>query len=143
MENLCQYKTGCFGCCGFRFGAKEVIFSAVVQHNSEFEEILDKEAFRDRADTWDLNHGLCRNFGKLKNGTHGCLIYPKEGEADHRRGHCDIGYECQPLKTFLSWPKDKQAKFQAFLEEKDLDLYDYSTGMFNGSLLKEFIHHIK
>jgi len=140
---LCQLTDGCMGCCGHDFGSKEEIKEAIRKNTLEFVELNpqnDNELikFMNRAHPMDLRFGVCRNLIE-KEGQLLCPLHPEQRKGrDLRRGHCEVNHLCQTAKEFAKWDKDTQKEFLNFLCKKQLDNLDYSMGMDNDGLLKEF-----
>jgi hypothetical protein len=136
---LCQFNGGCMGCCGHDFKSLELVKEAVRRNTLEFRKFKNLEKFRDRAGKWDLRYGVCRNVVMIR-GKVFCPLHPARNKGkDLRKGHCDVDYLCKTAKVFSKWNKEKQKKFLEFVEGKGLDVIEYSVGVDDGSLLKEFL----
>ncbi|MFH1276052.1 MAG: hypothetical protein ABIH82_02995 [Candidatus Woesearchaeota archaeon] len=138
---LCQLNGGCMGCCGNSF-VKNKIKESVEKNTEEFKQHNPKKvqefiAFRDRAYSYDLRNGVCRNLIE-ENGLFFCPLHPARVGHDLRVGHCDINHLCNAAKEFEKWHKTKQEKFIKFIEDKKLSNIEYSLKMDNNELLKEF-----
>jgi len=142
---LCQFNGGCMGCCGHDFGSKKNIKLAIAKNTVEFKALNPKTnpelmSFRDRFYIMDLRDGVCRNLIEV-NDKFFCPLHPAcNGGRDLRQGHCDTAYMCQTAKQFAIWDREKQRQFMSFITKKKLDNIDYSIGIDNGSLMKEFTH---
>ncbi|HLC88655.1 MAG TPA: hypothetical protein VJG49_01330 [Candidatus Nanoarchaeia archaeon] len=141
---LCQFNQGCLGCCGHDFDSLEKIKEAIKRNTQEFESInqndeLELLKFRDRAQSYDLRFGVCRNLIE-KNGRLFCPLHPAlHQERDLRDGHCDANHLCRTAKEFANWSPDQQKQFLQFINDKHLDNIGYSLQIENNTLLKEFL----
>ena len=141
--NLCQYGSGCFGCCGENYGKKEDVWEGLERNTQEFHDYRRYSqliAFRDRyGPAQRTNCGLCPNVIMMDNGKLGCPLHPQLNLGmDLRMGFCNNSYFCGTYRNYLAWEEGKRQRFIAFLARKKLDWYDYSNGMINGTLRKEF-----
>jgi len=133
---LCQYNKGCMGCCGYDFSSVKEVKEAVSLNSREFSKIKNLKKFRDRVGKWDLRSGVCRNVVMVRKRVF-CPLHPKRNSGkDLRKGHCDTKYLCATAKKFLKWDKRKQKEFLKFV--KGMDTIEYSVGIDDGKLLKEF-----
>lgn len=127
------------GCCGHDFGSLKEVKWAIKRNTIEFKKIKDLTVFRDRAGKWDLRSGVCRNIVMIGDKVF-CPLHPARNSGrELRKGHCEINYLCETAKKFLKWDKKKQRKFLKFISDKKLDCIEYSIGIDNGSLMKEFL----
>ena len=136
---LCMYKGGCMGCCGHDYKDADHVRDAIQKNTLEFKQFDNVVAFRDRAKPMNLRGGVCRNV-VFKDGSVCCPLHPALNKGEElRKGHCDYNYLCPSAKKFNSWDEGLQKEFLNFIEEKDLDVIDYSIKMDKGSLMKEFL----
>ena len=140
MISLCQFKQGCFGCCGNNYTSEKDVVNTIWKSTGELKLSSSPKEFRDRFPKELVSSsGLCKNFVKFEDGNFGCGIHPaRVGLPDLRIGHCDHDYLCQTMRTYLSWDDNQKQKFLDWLEKNNLSLYDYSLGMDEGTLLTQF-----
>lgn len=143
LTKLCQLNGGCLGCCGHDFVSKSKIQEALRLNTQEFlalnpqtkAELLQ---FRNRAESYDLRFGVCRNIIE-QDGRIFCPLHPlRNNGEDLRLGHCDPDHLCRTAKQFNSWPESKQQQFLEFVASKNLDPLDYSLKIDRGELWQEF-----
>jgi len=137
--NLCQFeKFSCFGCCGHDFVSREEIFSALKEQTK----LLDStkiEIFCSRETPYVGKTGICEHL-IFKDGKVFCPCHPLQNDGnDLREPRCQKDHECETLKEFNKMSEDQKQKFLNFLRRKNLDWFNYSIAMDDGSLLKEFI----
>lgn len=131
------------GCCGHSFTSPAHIRQAISDNTKEFQERKPKTeveflSFRDRYDSMDLHHGVCRNLVEEKGCFH-CPLHPARHDSkDLRIGHCDVDYLCPTARSFSTWDKTLQDRFLQFIDKQDVDNVTYSIKMDNGEMLKEF-----
>lgn len=147
LSHLCQLNGGCLGCCGHDFCSKEKIKEVLSRNTKEFL-LIDSRSkaelleFRDRAESYDLRFGVCRNMIEI-NGKIFCPLHPAlHSGRDLREGHCEIDHLCRTAKEFANWSQDKQKQFLQFIGDKQLDNIEYSVQMDNNGLLREFLNQI-
>lgn len=158
--NLCRLPNGlgCIGCCGFDFAKnlsnKTPFINALKENTQEYQELNDKETFKNKYDPCDLQDcGLCRililkkdeniDTEILKKRKHleiTCPLHPAENNGiELRKGQCDLAFMCETQKMFhKEWGEWTKNKFVEFIYQKDLDWFEYSKKMHNNSLVKEF-----
>ncbi len=143
MKVLCQYKQGCFGCCGNHYTSEKDVVNTIWKSTEELKTSSSPKEFRDRfPKELVASSGICKNFVKFEDGTHGCGIHPaRVGLPDLRIGHCDENYLCQTMRIWLSWDDKAKQKFIDWLDGQYFSLYTYSMGMDQGTLLKEYIEN--
>ena len=135
--NLCQFHTGCFGCCGHTFGTKEDVCETIKKNMVEFRAAQSIDSFATRQSGL-RSCGICVNIGVIE-GKIGCLVHPlRNKNKDLRIGYCDNAYLCETQYSFLSWPDEKQQAFLRFITDRNPDYHEYSIRIDNGSLLLEF-----
>ena len=126
------------GCCGYDFGSVAKVKEAIRKNTIEFRKMNSLEEFRDRVGKWDLRSGVCRNV-IMSRGKVFCPLHPAKNKGrELRKDHCDINYLCLTAKRFLKWDRKKQKEFLKFISDKKLGCVEYSIGIDNGKLLKEF-----
>ncbi len=137
--NPCQLKHGCFGCCGHHFTGKKDVEEGIRKNNIEYKYYSgknDRLGFLRRE--YNLRFcGICHNIG-WKRGKLGCLVYSIKGKDMRSDIDCEIEHECKTFFAFKQWPKKKQLAFKKFVEDMDIDWYDFGVQMDNGILLEKF-----
>ncbi len=141
MVNLCQWGTGCFGCCGHSYKDKESVLEDIRKNMVEYQFREDDYEFMVRSGFLRVS-GVCRNVG-LKDEKIICLIHPEVIGTEIRESYCQNHYLCLTMREFMKWDEKKQKLFIEFLEKKKLDWYAYSINMDNDSLLKEFESNLR
>ena len=127
------------GCCGHDFGSVKEVKEAIKRNTIEFKKINNLRKFRDRADKWDLNQGVCRNVVKMGKRVY-CPLHPGcNAGRDLRRDHCDTDYLCETAQKFKKFSKKKQKEFLGFVKDKKMDTIEYGIKIDDGSLMKEFL----
>ena len=145
MRHLCQYKQGCFGCCGKHFLGKRSVLVRIKKNTSELASyqptsINEWRSFRDRSSSDVQLAGTCPNLVFLPNGNIGCPLHPAQHKGnDLREKYCHTTYFCSTFTAYKAASHDMQHAFEAFLDRLDLDVYAYSKGMDSGKLWKQFI----
>jgi len=147
QRNLCQLGElglSCIGCCGFEFTDKKEVIEALDKNTAEFEDFFDMAEFRDRHPKDILRiSGICYNLAWKDKGK-GIIFCPLHPDLpgnkgkDLREGHCHPEHLCRTAHEFSRWSMEKQDRFIRFLRSKDMDWYEYSISIDDGSLLDEF-----
>ncbi|MBW2998869.1 hypothetical protein KY321_04990 [Candidatus Woesearchaeota archaeon] len=139
--NLCQIedlKLHCMGCCGHDFKSREEVEAAIKKNTESFHRAKDKKKWALRSPGYVRPCGIC--YSIILDGYKAyCPLHPSKNQGkDLRDSDCDLNYLCKTFKLFNTWDEKKQQKFLDFLKSKKLDWYEYSTGMDQDTLLKEF-----
>ncbi len=141
-SNVCQIgNLTCFGCCGRNYKTRKEVVDRIIKNTKEYEEHIEKgkqlSEFINRYN--DVHHsGVCHNV-ILKHNKVFCPAHPELNKGnDIRIGYCDIHYLCKAAFCYKQWSDDKKKKFVEFIKNKNLDWFEFSIGMDNDSLLKEF-----
>ncbi len=146
ISNVCVIgNLTCMGCCGRDYTNRKELTEAIWKNTLEFSHLKDRKAFIERFEAKYLREcGVCRNviFADKKKTKVMCPGHPafneKGNKADLREGHCEVEYLCSAARAFSGWNDEKKDRFIRFIQDKKLDWYDFSMGMDNDSLLKEF-----
>jgi hypothetical protein len=163
--NLCRLPNGlaCMGCCGFDFAKdldnKKAFITAMKQSSDEFATFDDREKYKKRVDPKDLHGcGLCKQLivkehadksveelAKEKHLVFTCPLHPAEtGGKELRKGECDPNFMCETQKMWHGdWSEWTRKKFLEFLDEKDLNWFEYSKGMHGNHLVQEFYKQLQ
>lgn len=141
MEMPCQFKHGCFGCCGHHFTGKKEVIEGLKKNHIEYKRTNDKVEFLKR-ENFIRKCGICYNIGIQENGKIGCLVYQIEGKDMRHIIDCDTKYECKTFSMFKSWDDMTQQKFKDFVENLDIDWYDFSIKMDNDEILELFLEEL-
>lgn len=136
---LCNLNGGCMGCCGCDYKSVAKVREAIHKNTLEFSQFSDVVGFRDRAESMNLRGGVCRNV-VVMDGKINCPLHPALNKGvELREGHCDYNYLCPSARKFNSWHEDRQKEFLRFIEQKNLDVIEYSVNIDNGKLMREFL----
>ncbi len=136
-------KLSCFGCCGQDYTTKKEILARIKRNTKELEASEDMISFRDRAQE-TAACGICTNVVFLEKDKKivGCPLHPSLNEGkDLREGYCQIDHLCKAAEKFMHWDDEMKQKFLDFIAlkaEKGMGWYEYSIGMDDDTLLKEF-----
>ncbi len=142
MQTLCEYKTGCFGCCGRNYTTKKEIKKDIAENSKDLKtNKLPLIEFRSRNNNTFLKpSGVCQNV-IIQKGKCFCPLHPKRNKKDLRVGYCNTEYWCKTMQHFTEWNSKTKKAFMNFINKKDLDVYRYSIQIDNDTLLKEFLEH--
>ncbi len=141
-SNVCQIDDlTCFGCCGNNYKTKDEVLIGIKKNTKEFEDWISLEKpVKDflRRMRFVRDCGVCFSVIE-KDGKVFCPGHPELNNGnDLREGHCDIHYLCKTAYFYKEWDDKKKEKFIKFIKSKNLEWYEFSIGMDNDSLLKEF-----
>lgn len=122
--------------------SKKEVMTQIKKNTAELKKSKNLKLFVRRHYNYVTLSGVCQNIVLLKNGKYGCAVYGKLKES-LPASFCYSDYQCKTAKEFSGWGAEKKKMFLKFLKNKKLSAYDYSVGMDNNALLKEFNKFLK
>jgi hypothetical protein len=137
---LPQLHLSCFGCCGYDWATIEPVKKQIVMNTFYYTKLYSsKEAFADST-IGITDVGVCKGVVNLEDGSVGCPLHPKQNDGkDLRTGDCLRNYECNALRHYKKWPRDRRLQFLEHVARGNFDTYSYSMANANNTLIISFL----
>jgi hypothetical protein len=138
---LPQLNLSCFGCCGYDYASEDKLKKQIATNTWRFNKMYtSKEAFAETT-IGVTEAGCCKAVIEFEDGTVGCPLHPKKNDGkDLRTGDCLRNYECNTLRHYKTWRKNRRLLFLEHVVRGNFDTYSYSMANANSSLIMSFFN---
>jgi hypothetical protein len=142
-DAICQLpelKLSCFGCCGYDWAPIERLKKQVAMNTWRFTKMYSsKETFAETT-IGVTEVGICKGVIQFDDGSVGCPLHPKRNDGnDLRSGDCLRNYECNALRHYKKWTKERRLEYLEHIAKGNYDTYTYSIANANNSVIVTFL----